>query len=438
MQPKSFWGAEQDAPMLRGRIAADIAIAGGGLSGLTCALWFSRAGLRVTLVEANELCSGSSAYCAGIVSLANGMFYTNIEKQWGIDAARCCAETLQSAMRAVEETARCGNIKHTILSSCLIGKQELLHSEAEAMKRAGVSAQLVPLNKRGCISETVLMMEKAAVLHTGEYLSFLIHAAREAGVKLYAHSRVRALDVQEIHTEYGSVQAPYIVIATGYPILNIPGWYFTRMQQYHCSMAALNTQDPTEQIYQSIEGKWRLRPFGKGALLAWQENLAGCREEESAYPKEIAKLSLPCATHSFRGLECYTADGLPFIGTYGRRTPNLFVAAGYGGMGLLGSMMAAQAISAQILGLPSRGYEIYSGQRRLKNFHTPLAIGGRYATGILTRPSAPRCPHMGCKLVYNSVSKLWECPCHGSRFDDIGHVLNAPAVHDAVFKNRRP
>jgi len=39
--------------------------------------------------------------------------------------------------------------------------------------------------------------------------------------------------------------------------------------------------------------------------------------------------------------------------------------------------------------------------------------------------------------VYNRNSRLWECPCHGSAFDDIGHVLNAPAVEDAILQGRR-
>lgn len=437
MLGKSFWGAEQEAPMLRGRIAADVAIAGGGLSGLTCALWLSRAGLRVALVEANELCSGSSAHCAGVISLAKGSLYADLEKLRGVETARFCAETLQSAMKAVEEMARYGKVKHRFLSSCLIGKEEQVYRETEAMKRAGVSSRMLRLKIEERPSEIALMLENTAILHMGEYLFCLARAAKEAGAKLYAHSRVTAIDIQELYTERGSVQAPYMVIATGYPILNFPGWYFSRMQQYHCSLAPLNTQRSMDQMYQSIDGNWNLRPFAKGALLAWRENLAGCTDGSSTFPEDVAKLGFPCAMHSYSGLECYTADGLPFIGTYGSSTPNLFVAAGYGGMGILGSMMAAQAISAQILGLPSRGYEIYSGQRRLRSFNTPLAIGGRYARGVLMHPSAPRCPHMGCKLVHNPASKLWECPCHGSRFDDIGHVLNAPAVRDAVLRDRR-
>ena len=57
MQQKTFWmhREQQEYPILRGRHSADAAVVGGGLTGLMTALWLSRAGLRVALVEAVRL-----------------------------------------------------------------------------------------------------------------------------------------------------------------------------------------------------------------------------------------------------------------------------------------------------------------------------------------------------------------------------------------------
>jgi Rieske Fe-S protein len=53
----------------------------------------------------------------------------------------------------------------------------------------------------------------------------------------------------------------------------------------------------------------------------------------------------------------------------------------------------------------------------------------RDETGTLHRCSAI-CPHLGCIVTWNTAEKTWDCPCHGSRFDKFGTVLNGPANKD--------
>ncbi|MBE5802693.1 MAG: FAD-dependent oxidoreductase [Clostridiales bacterium] len=451
MRRKEIWemdGVER-YPLLRGRRKADVAVVGGGFTGITTALWLARAGLKVMVLEAETLGCGASSRCGGIVTLCDRLLLERLAHQQGKAAANAYIHTQMDALAAIrtlagEETADFGWLD---ADAYLVSPKEKdsLAGEIEAMLSAGMTVQSVEAPHSPMQATSAIQLNDMAVLHPAKYLRFLASRASAQGVRIFEHSRVTALETNLVQTARGSVLAPYVVIATGYPIINIPGWYFLRLNQRRRCLVSLPAQAPFEGVILDAGGAYALRNYQEGILLQMDAGLVGEKRKADAlrhYEQRYAPFfnDRPPRT-LLQGVETFSADGLPYIGSYSSKTPNLFVAAGYGGRGLLGSMTAAQAISARVLGLKEDDYYVLSGQRnspatRRKELVTAAGMAGRYARNFF-HFRAPRCPHMGCKLVYARRERIWECPCHGSCFDDIGHVLNAPAIDDTPIRRWR-
>ena len=127
-----------------------------------------------------------------------------------------------------------------------------------------------------------------------------------------------------------------------------------------------------------------------------------------------------------------TLDGIPYIGQYSKRTPDFYVATGFNKWGMTSSMVAAKLLTDMILGKKNDYVSVFSPSRSI--IRPQLASNAGHAIINLLTPTAPRCPHVGCALKYNKQEHSWDCPCHGSRFDEDGKLLDNPATKDKKIK----
>lgn len=126
--------------------------------------------------------------------------------------------------------------------------------------------------------------------------------------------------------------------------------------------------------------------------------------------------------------DCMTLDGVPYIGQYSKRTPNLYVATGFNKWGITSSMVASMVLCDLVQGRENPYADIFSPSRTM--LRPQLFINGFEAAVNLLTPTKPRCPHMGCALKWHPQEHSWDCPCHGSRFADDGKLLDNPATGD--------
>ena len=453
MQAQPIWLTKEDIlyPPLRGRQQADVVVVGGGLCGLHTAYMLAKAGLRVVLLEADRLGKGASFLTTAKVTVQHGLIYSSLTARWGQEVAQGYALSQQKALNAMDSLVRELDIpcswtwQEDSLVAVTPKEESLLQKEAEAARAAGLIVSLKP--ESGCPFpvRSELTISSQAMFDPVAYLSSLAEAFCALGGRIYEHSRVDAMDTESASTKSGSIRAPFMVIATHAPIINFPGWYFLRAAQRRSHVVALEEAPAFQGMYQHIApGGFSLRNHGALTLLEGFQYRCGTQARmphgEQLLHKAVELFPGSNPVAAWHSQDLYSADGLPFIGPYSRRTPSLFVATGFAKWGMTNSMAAALAIRARILGEPLMEFQIFDPARNfMRSIFPILSLEARILAARLTgfaRHSAPRCSHMGCKLKYVPSTGTWDCPCHGSRFDGIGRIENGPAVKPARIRNK--
>ena len=264
---------------------------------------------------------------------------------------------------------------------------------------------------------------------------------------IYEHTRVLAWAPGRAVTETGTIFAKNIVIATHFPFINNHGSYFLKLYQSRSYVLALENAPFVDGMYiDEAKGGFSLRnsgnlllfggssvrpgkPAGGWRALRQAAGLLPLPEDGKPLGRKAYDL-FPRAKEAahWAAQDCMTLDGRPYIGPYSKNTPNLYVAAGFNKWGMTGAMAAAMVLRDLILERETPWAAPVSPSRSV--LHSQLLFNVVESTLGLLRPTAPRCPHMGCALRWNGEEGTWDCPCHGSRFDRHGAVLDGPANGD--------
>ncbi len=209
---------------------ADVAIIGGGFTGLSAARTLAKRGTKVVVLEANTIGWGASSRNGGMVltGLKQGM--GAIFKKYGPDLARRLFQYSLDSVSAVEQIIKeenidCGFARYGHLLTTNKPKQfEALKSQVDFMRKEfDHEVRLVPPNElRHEIGSDIyyggLIDEISGGLNPAQYVSGLARATEKAGALLCARARVTKLERRGnrffIQTERGAVEAESVLVAT--------------------------------------------------------------------------------------------------------------------------------------------------------------------------------------------------------------------------------
>ena len=540
---KSYWidsvKENIEYKKLEENIKTDICIIGGGLTGVTTAYNLSKYKIKTVLIDKGKIGMQTSGNSTAKITSQHGLIYKYLIDSKGRDFARKYYEANEEAIKNIKNIIDSENIdcefeyQPSYVFTQKIQDVEKIKDEVEAVNSFGGNAKLVeahdiPINKivgeefvekgneklkisgdniekenlnleRDIIKErmkqilpikamTGIKFENQAQYNPYKFITALTKICHDSGVQIYENTKAIDVDTEDNDEYYVvtldngcKIKTKYLVVATKYPIFNIPGFYFMKMYQSTSYAIAMQTKQRLfEGMYINSEEptiSLRTAKYGDEYLLivVGFDHKTGAEIDLSnsyKYLEEVAKNLYPDGKIKYRWNteDCITLDKIPYIGEYSKMWENAFVATGFNKWGVTTSNIAARIITDKILGEKNEYAEIFKSTRLepvknikevtnmvkesvnslvFKKLEIPqeeanqiqdgegkiVEVNGQ-KIGIYKDKNGqiykinPVCKHLGCELSWNNLDKTWDCPCHGSRYDYMGNLIYGPSVKD--------
>ncbi|MDK0862260.1 FAD-dependent oxidoreductase [Clostridium perfringens] len=476
---KSLWSESckfRKREALNKDIKTDVLVIGAGIAGILTAYMLKQKGREVVLIDAAEIASGNTKNTTAKITSQHDLIYSKLITEFGEEKARQYAKANELAIKKYKEIIEDRKIecdfeeKPAYVYS--LNEVEILKEEAEAAKKLGIDAEFVQEANLPFKINGALKFNNQAQFNPLKFL-------KDISNELVIYENTRALEIKEnlVVTSGGNITAKNIVVATHYPIMNAPGYYFMKMHQERSYVLALENKSEIDGMYIDLNKEgYSFRTYNNLLLLGGISHRTGENEEGGSYDelRKVAKKLYPKAKEKYHwsAQDCMTIDGIPYIGRYSSETPNIYVATGFNKWGMTSSMVSAMIISDMILEKENDFSEIFSPRRfdlslsinniandlietaknfiaqkvyipsseieHIKNGHGGIIEYNGEKVGVYKNKEgkeffvSTKCTHLGCQLSWNADELTWDCPCHGSRFDYKGRLIGSPATKDLV------
>lgn len=488
--PISFWKEQvtfPTFPSLDKDLQVDVAIIGGGITGVTSAYLLIQEGLTVALVEADRLMSGTTGNTTAKLTAQHGLFYDELIQHFGEEKAKLYYQANTEAIKFVQKIIN----KHQINCDLAIedayvftqSEEEItnLEKELKAYEKLNIPGRMVDTSPLPFSINAALVMNDQAQFHPLKYLHVLVEELKEKGCQIYENStalKVELGDKPKVLMQNGhTIQCTYVLSCSHFPFHD-EGFYFARMHPERSYVVAaltekeftggmyINAENPTRSIrYTPYEGKKLIlfsgdhHKTGQGvSTMKHFENLKTYAENTFGVKEIVYRWSAQDYT---------TLDKVPYIGYVTNTNRNILVATGFRKWGMTHGTVAAQMFRDIILGKENPFIDLYTPSRfksdpSVKHFLQENAnVAKQLVQGKIENPPKKiedlqndegavvkyrgkragaykdergqlyivdtTCTHMGCEVEWNSGERTWDCPCHGSRFSINGDVVEGPA-----------
>jgi glycine/D-amino acid oxidase-like deaminating enzyme len=362
----------------------DVAVIGGGFTGLSAALAFGHRGASVAVLDAGRIGGGASGRNGGQCNTGVAHDYAALRQQLGVERAQGCYRAYAAAVDTVERLIREESIECDYLAS---GKLKLaskphhfdhLQRTAELIQRE-VDPEVDIIGRDRIRNEVDsdsffggLLQKRGGQMHMGKFAIGLANAAARRGARLFEHAAVTAIEKDgtgyRVTSSRGTVYAQQVLIATG-PSRHGPfSWYRRRMAPVGSFIvvteplpeAALGRLFPQRRSYTTsrlmhnyfrVTSDSRLLFGGRARFTASEQpsDEKSGRILRANLAQLFPSLAQARIDYCWGGLVDITADRLPRAGQHG----GIWFSMGYSGHGTQMSTHMGQVMAEVMSGNPA-------------------------------------------------------------------------------------
>jgi glycine/D-amino acid oxidase-like deaminating enzyme len=374
--------AAQKYPPLEKDIFVDVAIVGGGITGTTLAYLLSKSGKKVAVLEAGTLEESSyTAYTTAFITYEVDTDFQDLENIFGKNGAQ---DVWQSGLEAIdkieqiirEEKIDCEFARCPMFFYANDAKEwEIVHEEAKRGQGLGFDIYLETDAKRA-------VLKNQAKFHPLKYVDGLRVAAAKMGALFYENTKVKEIIEGErpvVLTEKNKVTADYAAVCT-YKPFNNPKRVFGRKGMYKSYIYELAIEGGVfpEGLYLDAYNPYHYFRIDKGAgsgerdrmIIGGEDHRIELKMKEEKNFRSLLKYAeRVLGEHRYEVVTKWaggileTIDGLPYIGQYSKKHPNLLLATGFSGNGMTYSMIAGTILHDKILGIKNKYEYLYTPLR---------------------------------------------------------------------------
>lgn len=403
----SVWmdGVAPTATSLAGDMEADVAIVGGGFTGLSTAIALRAAGHSVVVLEAEHVGHGASGRNAGHLTPVIGKDLPTLALLFR-GRARALVELVELAIAHVERTIAehtidCGYEPVGNVLAAVHAKQHgMLDKAGHAAATLGLDAEMLEpdaMRSRGLPSTFTrgLLMRRGGILDPGRYVRGLRQVAEKAGAVIAERTPVERIEEgspARVVTPRGVVRARATVLATNAwtPGLGWLGGTIARFHVYLFASAPLGEAERAAIGWPGREGIYTAHEILESYRLTADHRIVGGAKTVrygfggrelpddaatfaylvGAFRDRFPALRHVPVTHRWGGPIAFGLDFLPAVGV-GSTFKNVYYSAGYAGHGIAMASYAGTMIADLVLGRDGPGRALW-GHRKVPMPPEPL------------------------------------------------------------------